>query len=513
MPPERDPDDASALARLNSRLYAPGASASQLNESLRPAAPVSAPVAWTPPPAPVPKKRLPASVLFLIAAAGFFVIAGGVAAYLLFFGARVVSSDRVEITVDTAPSISSGDAASVLISVVNRNPVPIRATSLTIDFPDSAREPENLAKEMSHYADTLGTIEPGARVERTVRVALFGTEGESITLPVRLEYQTDGSQTPFVKEESHALTITSSPLSVSVKAPVESGVGQPLTVSVTVRSNARVALDRVALLPSYPPSGFMPAAGTPGTGTLIPIGTLAPGEERTVLVHGSIFGEVTDEHVFRFAAGTRASDDASALAVTYASSLASVALTKPFIATGLTLNQSDRSAHGPSGGAHLRDRYLEEHARRGARGRAGVREDFRRRARSRQRPSRLRLLPFERSDDPLQPRHAPGPGHARARRRRERLLRVLPEGGQRACGREESLDYALGLGGGTARRRDRRAREPRVNGGAHREGGHPDRLHGKGAPHRRRLLEHGPLASRGGHRVHLYDPVVAREHR
>ncbi|HEX2792162.1 MAG TPA: hypothetical protein VHO23_00350 [Candidatus Paceibacterota bacterium] len=342
MPPESG--NKTPLERLRDRLYAPKTDAARGTPSL-PSASVAAAAGWTQPKPHAPKAPkkpgLPPAILFVAIAGGFFLVAVAVAAALIIFGGRTVSTDHIEILVDRGtPTVGSGDRIPLLITIRNTNPVAVSSTRLMVDFPTGTRSADDIATPLEHYEDTVGDIPPGGVAERTVQAVLFGAENERITIPIRFEYRTEGSNSPFVKEASYDVTISTSPLSVSVASLAQVSAGQPFTVTATVRSNAQTPLQNAAVLIEYPP-GFVPTATDPMplAGTLFDLGTMDPGEEQSVRVTGTLAGENRDTRVFRFTGGTRASAESTSLAVSYTTTQAPLTLEKPFIATTLALNR------------------------------------------------------------------------------------------------------------------------------------------------------------------------------
>ena len=338
MPPNT-PDDTSTLERLRRKLYATDAPEAFPAPALsrEPASATSGAEGWTPP-APVPpakKPRFSWAAIFLGVAVLFFVLAVAAATYFLVFGGRAVSTDRIIITPDGPTSISSGDVVTLLVSVENRNPVTVMDTALSIEFPDTARSAENEEEPFTHYEDTVGDILSGESGNRSVRAVLYGGENERIIIPIKFEYRIEGSNATFVKEAEYEVVITSSPISIKAEAVSEAAVGQPLTFAVTIRSNAKEPLENVAVYAQYP-FGFTPRRGE---GPVFPVGTLLPGEERTVTVTGTLTGENSDERVFRFTGGIRRGEGTSVLAVSYATTIAEVTLAKPFLSASLSLNR------------------------------------------------------------------------------------------------------------------------------------------------------------------------------
>ena len=244
------------------------------------------------------------------------------------------------------PTAGSRDTIDLLITVTNENPVALSDTTLSINFPEGTRSPDDVASALSHFSDTLGEIPAGGKIERTVSAVVFGAEGEVISLPIRFEYRTQGASVPFIKEASHDFTVTTSPLSVSIGALSQVSAGQPFDIAVAVRSNAKTPIVNAALIADDYPPGFtvrstIPA---PATGSLFDLGTMQPGEEKVVRITGTLAGEDRDTRVMRFTAGTRANVNSTNLAVKYTTAEKSIVVEKPFLAPTLTINR-DTSAN------------------------------------------------------------------------------------------------------------------------------------------------------------------------
>lgn len=333
------PEDTSSLERLRRRLYQPNAASVDASRTLR-----QQPASFQPPvqQSPIePKQGMSFAVKFLIIAAVFSVLAGIAAILLLFLGGRSVSPDQVMVTVSGPVTMASGDTVSLLIGVQNNNPTGITNTSLTVELPEGARNPDSVSEPLARYTDTLGDMAPGARAERTVRAAIYGTESQIITVPVRLEYSSVGSNATFVKEEEWTITITTSPVTMTVTSLKQTASGQPLTVVVAVRSNASETLNDIAVRGVYP-FGFTQTTAEPTStpGPLFRLGSLAPGEEKKITIQGVLVGQENDERVFQFTAGTAPSGSID-LVVPYSSKEAALTVTRPFLAVSLSVNRNE----------------------------------------------------------------------------------------------------------------------------------------------------------------------------
>ncbi len=279
---------------------------------------------------------------FFIVAFLFFLLTAGGAAFYLLYGGRSVSSNNVNVAAQGPTTIASGDTVPLLITVENRNPVAIKNATLTIEFPEGTKSADDPSQPYPSYVENLGDIESGGKAQRTVRAAVFGSENQHVTLPIKLEYNTDGSSATFVKNKQFDFTITSSPISIEVQSLNQISAGQPVTVNVTVKSNATTVLDNVGVVAEYP-FGFALASADPqptGTGNaLFNLGTFTPGQEKRITVKGTLSGENNDDRIFKFSAGTLSSAQAVSLSTTYTSKDVDIKLTKPFLATTLSINQ------------------------------------------------------------------------------------------------------------------------------------------------------------------------------
>ncbi len=326
---------------MRSRLYAPNADKEALGQDELSERASEVPRGWNPPPE-MPKKptykTLPLSLKFLLGALGFCIVAGLATAYFLFMGGRTVSTDNIDIDIEAPVTAAGGDTISIQIAIENRNPVAIKDTDFSVEFPEGTRSADDVTKPFTRYNDTLGEVESGRAVVRTIRATVFGAENSTVRIPIRLEYRTVTSNAVFVREEVYELTITSSPMSVTATSVSEISSGQPLTVSLSVRSNATEPLTDVALKPEFPFGFTLGEASLPLESGLFDLGTLRPGQERKITVSGTLAGENNDERVFRWSAGSVATSTNGALGVVFATAESSVTITRPFFDVSLSLN-------------------------------------------------------------------------------------------------------------------------------------------------------------------------------
>lgn len=276
--------------------------------------------------------------LFLGGAIAFFVVALAVAGYFFYFGSNSVSIDKVTVDIQGPTTVSGGDTVPLSLIITNKNPVSIENATIEIDFPDGTRSATNVLAPYPRYVENLGTLASGASITRSVRAVVFGGAGQTLELPVLFSYGIASSNAVFEKKSAYALAVTSTPLSVSVDALTETVSGQPITFTLTVRSNASVPLSNVVLAASSPFGFSVTSSSIPLSNSSFLIGTLAPGASKQVALTGTLTGQNSEQRVFHFTVGTAKSSQDQTLAVTYMTQDATVTIAAPFITTTLAIN-------------------------------------------------------------------------------------------------------------------------------------------------------------------------------
>ena len=342
MPPPHD-ENVSTLEEARQRLYAPQAPAPVERAPLANAS-RQAPQAWHEQSlAAIPRlerHHVRLATYFLGGAIAFFIVSAALAGYFLYYGGNSVSVKNIDLELQGPSTIAGGDTVPLSIVITNRNPVEIHDATLEIDFPEGTRDAENVLVPLTAYNENLGIIKSGQTVTRSVKAVVFGAAGQTLTLPVSLSYDTQGSNATFVKKTTYPLSISSTPLSISVDTIVETVAGKAFTLMVQVRNNATVPIDNVVVAGTFPFGFTRTSSSLPATGSSFLIGTLAPGAGRTITLSGVLDGQTSEDRVFHFAIGTAKDANAAELAVSYMVQDATIGITAPFISTSLALNGS-----------------------------------------------------------------------------------------------------------------------------------------------------------------------------
>lgn len=284
------------------------------------------------------KRHVRFAGIFLIVAVLFFLVSLGTTIYVFYMGGNSVSVNKIVLGVQGPTTVAAGNPVQLLLTVTNENPVAVQNATIEIDFPNGTREATNTLQAYPRYTENLGTLASGATITRSISAAMFGGAGQTLIAPVSFSYSIPGSNAVFVKKSSYALTISTTPLSLSVNAPIETVSGIPFTLTFTVSSNATVPLNGVILTGAFPFGFTVASSSLPMSNSSFFLGTLLPGAQSTVTLTGILSGQQNEQPVFHFTVGTAQTAQDQTIAVAYMTQDVAIAIKAPFISTTLAIN-------------------------------------------------------------------------------------------------------------------------------------------------------------------------------
>jgi hypothetical protein len=304
------------------------------------------------------QKALPAQVrarvskmkpleLFFFGSVAFFVLALLIATFLFLAGNNTVSTKNVNIQITGPSEIGAGSTLSLQIAVTNRNAVPMQLTDLVVEFPSGTRSATDSSQDLPRIRESLGTINPGQTINRTVRAVLFGLQGTDAPIKVSAEYRVPSSNAVFVSEAVYTVRLNESPASISVNALTEAVSGQQVSFTASVHSNSPDLLSHMLLSAAYPPGfTFISSSPAPLSGQNVwNLGDIEPGGERAVTITGIFTGEEGESRVMHLTAGSPKTASDVTVAAPLAMSDLSLTVTKPFVSVSLALDGDSSSVH------------------------------------------------------------------------------------------------------------------------------------------------------------------------
>ena len=246
--------------------------------------------------------------IFLYLLVVFVVLAGGVAAYLIYSGGNIVSSSNVSIDANGPIYVDGGQSARFNFTIRNQNSVSLEAADLIFDFPANTYSAEGAS--LTRIRIPLEDLEPGAAINKSLDIVFFGLENEEKKIIANLEYRFAESNATFVKSKDYSVKISKAPLGLSLAAPKNAVSGQKISIKIAVISNSESTAKNLKVEMKYPPGfRFDGAEPNPSKGNSVwTLGDLGPSQKSDITVEGTIEGENSEERTFTAAVGTIGDD-------------------------------------------------------------------------------------------------------------------------------------------------------------------------------------------------------------
>ncbi len=270
----------------------------------------------------------------------FFVIAGLIAGYTLFWGKNFVSVNNVDILIEGPVSIGGGEELPLNITVQNKNSTPIEDVSLVVEYPAGTKDPLDPAKDLTKTRYDIGSVDSQGYALESAKALVFGQEGDKREIKFSVEYGTADSNATFQKKKSFLTTISSSPILVSIQALDKVLGGQPSDVVVTISSNSTLPLKNLLLSMDYP-FGFTVDSSTPEPtygNNIWRIGDLAPGAKRTIRLKATTEGQNEEDRTIKAHVGIQGLENEREIATTIISRDHVFKIEKPFLGLDLAFD-------------------------------------------------------------------------------------------------------------------------------------------------------------------------------
>ena len=279
---------------------------------------------------------------FFIFSLVFFVLTLLYASYVFFAGGNTVSNDNIDISILGNNFTAGGEELSLVVGITNKNSSPLDLVDLVMEYPKNSSSTESDSSSgVERFRESLGTIPAGAVRNENLKLVLFGEQGTLRPIKISVEYRVEGSNAIFVKTKIYEVTISSTPLNISVDAPVSISLNQDINLNIKAVLNAAKPASKIILKIDYP-VGFQFASAVPAPtlgNNVWNLGDLPPGSERKISLVGKMIDVVDgEEKTFHIKSGSQSSADKSMIDVVFNSVSHTVEIKKPFIEAKLFVN-------------------------------------------------------------------------------------------------------------------------------------------------------------------------------
>jgi uncharacterized repeat protein (TIGR01451 family) len=239
---------------------------------------------------------------------------------------NVVSSSNIDMTVDVTPFIEGGEATPLIVTLRNRNAIPLEGASVTLLYKQgngSQDEQEKIQEKRD-----IGSIKSNEEYKKQdFSVVLYGSEGDTRDIVLKLEYKVAGSAATFNKLVSAHVILKAPPISVHLDAPERLSVGQVGTFTCTVKNNsATTSLPSILTLTLPNSLTITETSPKPITrSSSWNIESLPPGESKVITFSGSFAGKQGEVATIQSKIGSQG-DSPTSIGVVYASETKDIAI-------------------------------------------------------------------------------------------------------------------------------------------------------------------------------------------
>ena len=276
----------------------------------------------------------------LIASVVIFTLVAAASAAYFYFGNNRISGENITFNIAGNNNISGGETVSFQIGVTNQNSVAIEGASLIVKYPEGTRSVTEPVKNLYEERIDVGMLGPGEAKNIQLQVAVYGKENQQSQIKATLEYRIVGSDSVFYKDaEPFNVQIISSPIILQVDSVRRVSAGQPVQITVKVKSNTNKVLKDVLITSRYP-SGFTYKTAVPEplyNQNVWKIDELKPEETETIIINGTIVGLTNEGLVVDFTAGAALTDNEFIVGSLLSEARAEFVLEQPFIAVDIDI--------------------------------------------------------------------------------------------------------------------------------------------------------------------------------
>ena len=235
-----------------------------------------------------------------------------VTASFVYFQGGFFANERVTLSIDVPTNIGSNTLTEIVFTYNNRNRASLNNVQIAVQFGDyfiPVEDQENFKRVSdSQGIITIGTINGNDKDSIVLAGHFVGPAGSVDDVSGTLRYVPERTSTRYETAARGATAITSSPISIDVKAPFEIVSGNLIDVAIGVKNTSNEAVSNLKLIIEAP-ENFSMYDSTPNTmnGKTWFISTIAPRSEQIIHVRGGLNAAIGTAQVFDMEVGTQES--------------------------------------------------------------------------------------------------------------------------------------------------------------------------------------------------------------
>lgn len=290
------------------------------------------------------KKGITAFTKILIGAALFFIVALGYAFFIFGFKGNA-PAQNVDININSPVTVAAGELFTFDVIIENNNSVNMESIDLAIEYPEGTRNGEDIAISLPRERTDIGSVASGTYIRETRGVYLFGEEGDTKEIEVKIIYRTPDSNAVFEKRKVFDVSLKSTPIRMNLSSVKEITAGQPIDFDLEIISNANEPLTNVLVRANYP-FGFIyeGASISPSSSNNVwLIDSLDPKESIELNIYGQVQGQNSEDKYFSFDVGLQDDERLDEIAVLFTQVGKTVEVSRPFLEIDLAVDKDNSS--------------------------------------------------------------------------------------------------------------------------------------------------------------------------
>ncbi len=283
----------------------------------------------------------------------FLVFSMFILGYTLLRGGNTLSARNVDVTILGNAFVAGGEALPIQVEVANRNATELLDAILTVEYPKGSLD--TAGAEVVRIRKELGAVSAGSTKSESFEAVLYGEQGTQREITAVLEYRLPNSNAPFVKQNTLLVSISSSPVALTIDGPEQVPANQALTLTLQTELIAEQANKDMILKIDYPVGfKYQSADVAPISGNNVwSLAALAKGAAKSITIQGIAGGQSGEEKSFRVSIGAQDPDNPTRLSVVYNSTLHTVTLGQAFLEGTIVLGERKGSVVAVEKGSQL----------------------------------------------------------------------------------------------------------------------------------------------------------------
>lgn len=238
---------------------------------------------------------------------GIFLILTVLTAIFIFFYLRA-QGQEARIEIQSSNTSQSGGIITFSFVYKNISHTTLHDGEIVITLPEGSivRDQGNDNEAPSRISKPVDDLKPGDQGVVEINARLFGQEREDQKIQAIYYYRPENLRARFSARAEKLVRIVKVPLALSWEVPETISRGQDTSIKVHYVLDGTLSFQGMALRMEYP-NGFTFTSSEPKplvADSIWNIGTLEPGREGIIIIHGIMTGEEGEVKAFRSSIGT-----------------------------------------------------------------------------------------------------------------------------------------------------------------------------------------------------------------